>query len=221
MTLSQPAWTRTENQHPRNKLVLAALKLFAERGFSGASTRDIADAAGANISAIRYYFGDKAGLYRAAFTEPLDEYPGQGTTDLDPDLPLTPALQRFFADFLGPLKHGEAVRLVMKLHFREMIEPTGAWDQAIEAEIKPQYAAVVRLLVRRFELSQDDIDIQRLAFAIVGMAVQYYVGQDVIAAIAPQILADADAIDALAGRLADYAVAMIEAEAMRRGIARP
>ena len=213
-----PAWSRSETEHPRQKLVLAALKLFAEKGFEGASTRDIADAAGANISAIRYYFGDKAGLYRAAFTEPLGEN-AHGCADIDPTKPLPEALHQFFAEFLEPLKRGEAVRLVMKLHFREMIEPTGAWEEAIEAEIKPQHEAMVRMLTQRFGISAPDVDVQRLAFSVVGMAVHYYVGQDIVNAIAPEVLASPDAIDTLAARLAHYAAAMIEAEAARRGLA--
>ena len=213
-----PVAIRSETEHPRQKLVLAALKLFAEKGFEGASTRDIADAAGANISAIRYYFGDKAGLYRAAFTEPLGEN-AHGCADIDPTLPLPEALHQFFAEFLEPLKRGEAVRLVMKLHFREMIEPTGAWEEAIEAEIKPQHEAMVRMLTQRFGMSAPDVDVQRLAFSVVGMAVHYYVGQDIVNAIAPEVLASPDAIDTLAARLAHYAAAMIEAEAARRGLA--
>lgn len=213
-----PAALRSETEHPRQKLVLAALKLFAEKGFEGASTREIADAAGANISAIRYYFGDKAGLYRAAFTEPLGEN-AHGCADIDPSMPLPEALHFFFAEFLEPLKRGEAVRLVMKLHFREMIEPTGAWEEAIEAEIKPQHAAMVRMLTQRFGMSAPDVDVQRLAFSVVGMAVHYYVGQEIVDAIAPEVLADPDAIDTLAARLAHYAAAMIEAEAARRGLA--
>lgn len=213
-----PVAIRSETEHPRQKLVLAALKLFAEKGFEGASTRDIADAAGANISAIRYYFGDKAGLYRAAFTEPLGEN-AHGCADIDPTLPLPEALHQFFAEFLEPLKRGEAVRLVMKLHFREMIEPTGAWEEAIEAEIKPQHEAMVRMLTQRFGISAADVDVQRLAFSVVGMAVHYYVGQDIVNAIAPEVLASPDAIDTLAARLAHYAAAMIEAEAARRGLA--
>lgn len=210
---------RSETGHARQKLVLAALKLFAEKGFEGASTREIADAAGANISAIRYYFGDKAGLYRAAFIEPLGEDATHGCADIDPARPLLEALHRFFAEFLEPLKRGEAVRLVMKLHFREMIEPTGAWEQAIEAEIKPQHAAVVRLLTRRFGMQTPDLDVQRLAFSVVGMAVHYYVGQEIVDAIAPDVLGSPEAIDTLAARLAHYAAAMIEAEAARRGLA--
>jgi len=213
-----PAAFRIESEHPRQKLVLAALKLFAEKGFEGASTREIADAAGANISAIRYYFGDKAGLYRAAFTEPLGEN-AHGCADIDPAMPLPEALHFFFAEFLEPLKRGEAVRLVMKLHFREMIEPTGAWEEAIEAEIKPQHAAMVRMLTQRFGMAAPDVDMQRLAFSVVGMAVHYYVGQDIVDAIAPEVLANPDAIDTLAARLAHYAAAMIEAEAARRGLA--
>jgi AcrR family transcriptional regulator len=221
MLNAAPAWSRPETEHPRQKLVLAALKLFAEKGFESASTREIADAAGANVSAIRYYFGDKAGLYRAAFTEPLGEIPATGCANIDPATPLPEALQRFFAEFLEPLKRGEAVRQVMKLHFREMIEPTGAWEQEIEAEIKPQHEAMVQMLTRRFGLAAPDIDVQRLAFSVVGMAVHYYVGQDIVDAIAPDLLASAEAIDTLAGRLAFFAASMIEAEAVRRGPPQP
>lgn len=50
----------------RQKLIDAALRIFGEHGFDGASTRMLADAAGANLAAIPYYFGGKEGLYRAA-----------------------------------------------------------------------------------------------------------------------------------------------------------
>ena len=60
--------TRTDGVEARNRLLAAALKLFAEKGFANTSTRQLAAAAGVNIAAISYYFGDKAGLYRAAYT---------------------------------------------------------------------------------------------------------------------------------------------------------
>ena len=37
----------------------AAEELFAEKGFSGTSVRDIADAADVNVAMISYYFGSK------------------------------------------------------------------------------------------------------------------------------------------------------------------
>ncbi|MEX0582970.1 MAG: CerR family C-terminal domain-containing protein [Sneathiella sp.] len=45
----------------------AAGRLFAERAFDSVSTREIAVAAGVNLSAISYHFENKEGLYRAIF----------------------------------------------------------------------------------------------------------------------------------------------------------
>ena len=59
----------------RARLLRAGLRLFAHQGFAATSTRELAQAAGVNVAAISYYFGDKAGLYRAAFFEPLGEAP--------------------------------------------------------------------------------------------------------------------------------------------------
>jgi AcrR family transcriptional regulator len=52
-------------EETRARIVGAALKLFDERGFDGASTRDIAAAAGVNAPALQYYFDTKEGVYLA------------------------------------------------------------------------------------------------------------------------------------------------------------
>jgi AcrR family transcriptional regulator len=50
----------------RKRLIEAAIEIFAVNGFDGASTRMVAERARANLGAIPYYFGGKAGLYRAS-----------------------------------------------------------------------------------------------------------------------------------------------------------
>lgn len=205
-----------ETGDARSRLVAAALKLFAEKGYKAASTRDICEAAEANISAIRYYFGDKAGLYRAAFTEPMGESACTLSVDAFDGMSLREALNKLFKDFLAPMKKGEELKLVMKLHFREMLEPTGAWQDEIDAEIKPQHVALVSLFKQYFGLPAVDEDLHRLAFAVIGMAVHYYVGQDVVSSIAPEIMQTGEAIDLLADRLTGYAVSIVEGEAARR-----
>src|SRR4051812_24113332 len=67
--------SRSDGVQSRERLLLSAMRLFAEQGFARTSTREIALAAGTNIASISYYFGDKAGLYRAAFTEPAPHRP--------------------------------------------------------------------------------------------------------------------------------------------------
>ena len=48
----------------RGRVLAAALDVFAERGFDGATLRDITDTAGANIAAVNYYFRSKEELIR-------------------------------------------------------------------------------------------------------------------------------------------------------------
>ena len=50
-------------EETRARIVEAAVVVFGERGYDGASTRDIANAAGVNAPAIQYYFDGKEGVY--------------------------------------------------------------------------------------------------------------------------------------------------------------
>ena len=52
-------------EETRARIVTAALRLFGQRGFDGASTRDIATAAGVNAPALQYYFDNKEGVFIA------------------------------------------------------------------------------------------------------------------------------------------------------------
>lgn len=45
------------------KILAAATKLFAERGYEGTSVRGICEAAGTNVNAVSYHFGGKGALY--------------------------------------------------------------------------------------------------------------------------------------------------------------
>ena len=48
----------------KGKLLCAAIKVFAEKGYDGATVRDICFRVGANVAAVNYYFGSKESLYR-------------------------------------------------------------------------------------------------------------------------------------------------------------
>lgn len=52
-------------EETRARLIEAAVAVFGERGYDGASTRDIANAAGVNSPALQYYFDGKEGVYLA------------------------------------------------------------------------------------------------------------------------------------------------------------
>jgi len=48
----------------RERILLAAEKLFAERGFNGVSVQEITEMAGVNKAMVYYYFQSKLSLYR-------------------------------------------------------------------------------------------------------------------------------------------------------------
>jgi TetR/AcrR family transcriptional regulator, regulator of cefoperazone and chloramphenicol sensitivity len=60
-----PAGGYARGEETRQRIIDAAIELFGEHGFDGASTRDIAAAAGVNAPALQYYFENKEGLYKA------------------------------------------------------------------------------------------------------------------------------------------------------------
>src|SRR5580693_8047981 len=62
LTIRQPARARYSDA-TRDKLLEAAGRAFAERGYSAATVRDICKEAGANVAAVNYYFKDKLALY--------------------------------------------------------------------------------------------------------------------------------------------------------------
>lgn len=48
----------------RETLIQVAIKVFAAKGYEGATVKDLAEGAGVNISLVSYHFGGKEGLYR-------------------------------------------------------------------------------------------------------------------------------------------------------------
>lgn len=213
--------TRSDGAQSRERLLLAAMRLFAEQGFARTSTREIALAAGTNIASISYYFGDKAGLYRAAFQEPAPHPKNDIDAFTRADNTLRESLHAFYGMLLAPLKQGDLARLCMRLWFREMLEPTGVWTEEIDNGIKPAHAGLVAVLCRHLGLKDADDDVARLAFCIVGLAIQVMLTRDVIDQIRPELLGSDAAIDNWMARMIDYAEAMVGAEQQRRAALAP
>ena len=207
---------RSDGEASRQRLLLAALRLFAEQGFAKTSIREIANAAQTNVGAISYYFGDKQGLYRAAFTEPMGSAKDDIPLFSDPAMSLREALAGLFSGFVAPLKQCEDVQLCTRLHMREMVEPTGLWAQEIDTGIRPYQQALVDLLRRHLALPAEDDALHRLAFSIVGQGVFLCVGRDVIEAVRPALLRSPEAIDDWAAQMVECALALVSLEKARR-----
>ncbi len=83
----------------RNRLLAAAVGVFAEKGYRDATVADVCEAAGANIAAVNYHFGSKENLFRHvlrdAFFRADAIYPIHGS--LPPGSPAEQRLHAFMA----------------------------------------------------------------------------------------------------------------------------
>lgn len=212
---------RSDGEQSRERLLHAALRLFAQQGFAKTSTREIAEAAGVNLAAISYYFGDKQGLYRAVFLESQGKPEEEIARYADPSLSLADALRGLYLSFVEPLRQGDLAQLCIKLHAREFLEPTGLWQQEIHEFIAPMHEALVQVLCRHLGLRAPDIEVRRLALSLAGLGVHLHVCTDVMDALAPNLVRGPRAFDLWLDRLVMYGEAMVQAETRRRMPATP
>ncbi len=214
-----PTVTSKDASCTGERLLKSALQLFAERGFANTSIRELAKKAEVNVSAVSYYFTDKAGLYRAAYNDNLlssglFERMVTNPTPLS-EQTLRQVLSDLIKSFVEPLKHGDVAAWRIRLHMREMLEPSGLWEDEIHKEILPAQKALQQRLCQELGLAQPDDRILRLALSIAGLGVHLLVSRDVVQGVAPQLLANEKAIDDYTDQLLEYALAMVECERRR------
>jgi TetR/AcrR family transcriptional regulator, regulator of cefoperazone and chloramphenicol sensitivity len=101
---------------------------------------------------------------------------------------------------------------------REMVEPTGLWQEEIDHGVAPYHMALVKVLCRHLGVKKEDDDVHRLALCIVAQAVFLYMGREVLQAVRPHLVNNAAALDVMGDRLTQYALAMVEAERKRRKV---
>ena len=116
-----------EDTHDR--ILAAAQKLFAEKGFDATSVRDITTEAGCNVASVNYHFGGKENLYLETFRSMLTVLRDRRLEmmgDLMAREP-SPSLEEFVETFavimLEPLVEDSRGRLFLNLVSREMISP--------------------------------------------------------------------------------------------------
>lgn len=219
---------RADGEQTRERLLLAGLRLFAEKGYAQTSTREIAAAAQANIAAIAYYFEGKAGLYKTLYNTPVllelnsqsiparDLAAEEALFERDRETWLIHGLTRFYAGFTEPHKCGELVRLCTRLHMREMIDPTGVVNHTDDCTVRQHHIAAQALVCRYFGLAEPDIHLRRLEHALVAMGMYLYVGRDLTDQHSPELMNSELALDEWRERLVQQGLALVEVESRRR-----
>jgi TetR/AcrR family transcriptional regulator, regulator of cefoperazone and chloramphenicol sensitivity len=153
------------------RVIAAAAALFAERGFHGATMRDIAQRADVNLAAGHYHFGSKETLYlavlRAEFADIMAELDRRGARQrAGAGRAALQALLHARIAAMLELVVGPPPGLHGTLMMREMCDPSAALPVIVEQFIQPQkreMEEIVAALQPRLTPEQ----VERCVFSIV------------------------------------------------------
>lgn len=99
--------TAPRSRPTRDRILDAAERLFAQRGFHGVSVRDITGAAGVDVALANYHFGSKQGVLEAVFLRRAEDLNAERLERLDALLAnrgrRAPTLEAIIDAFTHPL----------------------------------------------------------------------------------------------------------------------
>ena len=173
-----PPNSRTlQKEATRAAILQSALLVFSERGFDGGSTRDIAAHAGVHHALIKYYFGSKNTLWRAAVTFLFERQAAEMSlvapaADTKTRLSRREHAREILRQYLlYCARHPEHARLMMQ----ESLRDSDRLKWAAETFISGTASGAERfVLMLQREGILPDVSVPALVYIIVGSAQLFY-----------------------------------------------
>jgi AcrR family transcriptional regulator len=200
------------NDNSCEQILRAAGPIFAEKGFHKATVREICHAAGVNVAAINYHFGDKHQLYvktvEAAHDNRSTVVPLPNFGELAAP---TEKLRAFVHTITARMAGLDEAPWQTQLLMREVLSPTEACRSLIEDYFRPMMNVLLSIIDELVPAAVTANRRQMLAFSIVGQCVFYRAAGDVVSLmVTKEDLQENYSIRQLADHIADMAIASIE-----------
>ncbi len=165
----------------KNRILDAAERLFAERGFAGTSLRALTQEAAVNLAAVSYHFGSKQNLFKAVVDRRLRPVNEERLQRLSACLKNTPTVEAVLRAFIepsfslapkSPAKRDTFMRLVGRLYAEPLEEIFDHCARQFEEVLLRFMEALSRLLP---QLTAEEI-LWRLHFVIGSLLHPFMVG---------------------------------------------
>jgi AcrR family transcriptional regulator len=153
----------------RERILKAAERLFAERGYDATSIRAIVAKARVNQAAINYHFDGKDGLYREVLRTAFRALTEQQLEHADEMNAMSreAALVEFIRRQLRPLMGRDEYSRHMRILNWETVRPTAVFRKLLSEEAAPFMGLAVEL-VRRFQPEADQRTLVAAAVWLLG-----------------------------------------------------
>jgi AcrR family transcriptional regulator len=198
----------------RERLLAAATRLFAERGFAKVTVRDICRRARANVAAVNYHFHGKSGLYEAVLRSAIHTM--RGTTEAaqraGAGRPPDEQLELYIAIFLRRVVEGRN-SWIHGLMMHELSDPTPALDLVVKDVLRPRMAYLSSIIAALIGSPEDDPRVTRCLMSVHAQIQALLVKNPVVDRLSPFGPVTTDSVDALARHISRFSLAGIRAMA--------
>jgi len=137
---------------PKQRILEAAISLFAQKGFASVGVREIAKEANVNIAMISYYFEGKVGILKSVLEEFFDRYSQMLKDAVDEGKSTEEAVRRLIGHMVDFVRENTELALVayneLPLDLPELAE--------IKVEKITRMIGIMGGLIKRFGLDPED-----------------------------------------------------------------
>ena len=149
----------------RDRILGTAEKMFSQRGFDGASLRQLTAAAGVNLAAVNYHFGSKEKLVEEVFRRRLDALNANRLAALHKLAGGEATLEQVLAAYIRPaleLSHDGKGALFMRVLARAFAEH----DDNLRRFLSENYGHVMRQFTVEFARLLPDLSKEELYWRV-------------------------------------------------------
>jgi TetR/AcrR family transcriptional regulator, regulator of cefoperazone and chloramphenicol sensitivity len=155
------------DRETRQRLIEVAARLFAERGFSKVTVREICKSARANVAAINYHFGGKKGLYDEIVQSAIRTM--HGTTEAiqqeGQGRPPEEQLRIFVRIFLTRVVQARD-GWIHGFMAQEFNDPTPALDLVVKHVVKPRMAYLGSVIAKLLGCRPTDARVEHCVMSV-------------------------------------------------------
>jgi AcrR family transcriptional regulator len=187
----------------RQEALVAAIPIFAARGYEGTSLANIAAEVGVTAAAIAYHFGGKAQLYQAAIDRVYADLAAL-REEVGPGMPLA-SLIAITWDFVS------ARRDHMRLLLRNIVDSGGVGDDLRSRQMGPTLDLVSALLAHTVKVPP--LRARRAITALTHLTLRFATNAEADNRVALGTTCDADTRDAIIATLTTVATALLAHDA--------
>jgi AcrR family transcriptional regulator len=185
----------------RDRLLRAAVEVFAESGYESATVREICRRADANVAAVNYYFGDKRSLYTAIFDMVFETLhavrPPFLPRSAPPEQRLETCIRSFFEELFYCEEADPDCTRLSAMYLMEMARPTEVLDRVVRDYIASDMAELHDIVAGLLGGDPDSTIVSVCAASIAGQILYYYQALPLIERLHPQLPPPSERIDSL------------------------